>query len=450
MKNDSEKIIGNVYFFLECIWLGASFAMAHLLRGLGLASTKHDKILVLMGLVSWIVAIYFSNIHRVFIDAFSRWLAGVRAFLVFGLCLSVLGFFFKEAAYSRLIIFYFIVLFACGTLVLHILGDHTILQMRRKKKNLKNVCLIGAGSEADELVAQVTNNPEFGYRISCRESIGILRDVSRLRGMLRSSHVNELILLIPIGCEVDLSPVTDLTDEFGLGVNIIPQMDGEMLGAIKYSRFFSWPVLRVKNIPLDQLENKVLKRLFDIIFSSVVLLLTSPLLSLAALMVKCSSPGPVFFKQKRTGHNQCDFWCYKFRSMRVTAPDVSDRVQAVADDPRKTWIGEWMRKTNIDELPQFINVLMGDMSVVGPRPHMLAHTDEFSQRVENYIHRHHVKPGITGWAQVNGWRGPTDTDEKLRKRVEHDLWYVENWSFWLDMRIILMTLFAKSARANAV
>jgi putative colanic acid biosynthesis UDP-glucose lipid carrier transferase len=430
--------------------MGISFLLAHLIRQLGMASTQQDKILILMGVVSWSVAVYFSKAHQVFVQGIPRLIAWAKSCFIFGVCISMLGFFFKEAAYSRLIVFYFVFIFAFGALVLHCAGDYTILQLRRQKKNLKNVCLIGAGDVAEELELRIGESPEYGFRVICREPVATLGDMARLRQVICEYRVNELFMLIPVGCDVDFSSVTDLTDEFGLGVNIIPHMEGELFGGVKYAQFFSWPVLRLKNIPLDQFKNKVLKRMFDIVFSSAVLLLTSPLFIFAAVMVRLSSPGPVLFKQKRTGYNQNDFLCYKFRSMRVTAPDVADRIQASKDDPRKTWVGEWMRKTNVDELPQFINVLMGDMSVVGPRPHMLAHTDEFSQRVDKYLHRHHVKPGITGWAQVNGWRGPTDTDEKLRKRVECDLWYVENWTFRLDMRIILMTVFSRSAKQNAV
>lgn len=149
-------------------------------------------------------------------------------------------------------------------------------------------------------------------------------------------------------------------------------------------------------------------------------------------------PGPIFFKQKRTGYDGKDFWCYKFRSMKVN--NDSDKVQATQDDPRVTKWGHFMRHTNIDELPQFINVLMGDMSIVGPRPHMLAHTEYYSEKIGDYMIRHYVKPGITGWAQTHGERGETKTVEDMARRVEKDIWYIENWGFWLDIQIIFKTV----------
>ena len=149
-------------------------------------------------------------------------------------------------------------------------------------------------------------------------------------------------------------------------------------------------------------------------------------------------PGPIFFKQKRTGYDGKDFFCYKFRSMKVNKD--SDRVQAVKDDPRVTKWGLFMRHTNIDELPQFINVLKGDMSLVGPRPHMLAHTDYYSDLISDYMIRHYVKPGITGWAQTHGERGETKTVDDMKRRVEKDIWYIEHWSFWLDIQIMVKTI----------
>ena len=199
------------------------------------------------------------------------------------------------------------------------------------------------------------------------------------------------------------------------------------------------PILYIREEPLRQIENRLGKRLFDIVFSSLFLLIFFPFIFLVvATIIKITSPGPIFFRQKRNGLNGKEFYCYKFRSMKVNAQ--ADTMQAVKDDPRKTKFGDFMRKTNIDELPQFINVLLGDMSVVGPRPHMLKHTEEYSELINRYMVRHLIKPGITGWAQVNGCRGETKELYQMEERVRKDIWYVENWTFWLDLRIIWLTV----------
>ena len=198
-------------------------------------------------------------------------------------------------------------------------------------------------------------------------------------------------------------------------------------------------LIREVSEPLDMPVNKALKRGFDFVFSLVVLLTIFPVLYLiVAIAIKITSPGPVFFKQLRTGLDGKDFWCYKFRSMRVNKG--SDKLQATKDDPRKTKLGDFLRKTNIDEIPQFINVFIGDMSVVGPRPHMLKHTEDYSELIDNYMDRHQVKPGITGLAQVRGFRGETKELHQMANRVRLDVFYIQNWSLVLDLRIIYRTV----------
>ena len=209
------------------------------------------------------------------------------------------------------------------------------------------------------------------------------------------------------------------------------------------------PVLSLHVTPLHDIDNRILKRTFDIIVSGLFLITCFPFIYLiAGSIIKITSPGPVFFKQKRNGINGKEFWCYKFRSMKVNAD--ADKVQATKDDPRKTKFGNFMRKTNIDELPQLINVFLGDMSLVGPRPHMVKHTEEYSQLIDTYMVRHFVKPGITGWAQVTGYRGETKELHEMEGRIHADIWYMEHWSFILDLNIIYKTFAnALSGEKNA-
>lgn len=201
----------------------------------------------------------------------------------------------------------------------------------------------------------------------------------------------------------------------------------------------SIPLLSIRREPLQSAYNRALKRGFDIIFSFLVLLTVYPVLYIIiGTLIKLSSRGPILFKQKRTGMYGEVFECYKFRTMKVN--EEADTLQALKDDPRKTRLGNFLRKTNLDEFPQFVNVLFGDMSVVGPRPHMLKHTEEYSALIDKYMVRHLAKPGITGWAQVTGYRGETKTLEQMEGRVKRDVWYIENWTFFLDLKIIIVTL----------
>lgn len=191
--------------------------------------------------------------------------------------------------------------------------------------------------------------------------------------------------------------------------------------------------------PLYIRYNRIVKRTFDLMISIIVLCTLFPFILLTVgLIIKLTSPGPIFFIQKRTGKDGKDFWCYKFRSMKVNKD--ADEVQATADDPRKTPFGNFIRNTSIDEIPQIINVFLGDMSLIGPRPHMVKHTEMYSKLIDNYMDRHAVKPGITGWAQVTGLRGETKELYQMENRVKADIWYIENWSFLLDMKIIVKTV----------
>jgi exopolysaccharide biosynthesis polyprenyl glycosylphosphotransferase len=210
-----------------------------------------------------------------------------------------------------------------------------------------------------------------------------------------------------------------------------------------------FPLLSAKNEKITRIRYKLLKRCFDIVFSLLVIVfILSWLYPLIALLIKLESRGPVLFLQKRIGYQNNPFICFKFRSM-VVHTETGDVMQASKNDPRLTKIGAFIRRHNIDEMPQFFNVLLGNMSVVGPRPHAVPHDIQYKNTMEDYILRHYAKPGITGWAQVNGWRGPTDTRQKIVGRAEHDIWYIRNWSFLLDLEIILKTIISKQSKLNA-
>ena len=217
----------------------------------------------------------------------------------------------------------------------------------------------------------------------------------------------------------------------------VPRKFGNYSLNLKPTQYGDMAIFTNHHEPLTNLTNRFIKRTFDIIFSSIMCLLLLLILPIVTLIIKIQSPGPIFFKQARTGLNGRTFVCYKFRSMHIN--DEADLAQATLDDPRKYPFGNIMRKTNLDEFPQFFNVLKGDMSIVGPRPHMLLHTETYSKLIEKYMVRHFCKPGITGWAQVSGFRGETKELWQMEERINCDIWYIENWSFLLDMKIIAMT-----------
>ena len=307
--------------------------------------------------------------------------------------------------------------------------------MRSKGFNTRYVTIVGNGTAVQHLREKLLQNPTLGYRVrgdydQISEFVSLLDNPENLRlgdelYLSVSRQERDLISRTALLCGNRMVKFFYVQPDEEM-LNLEPVMVGEMELFTTYTS------------PLDDSLNRVTKRLFDIIIAIIALLFTALLLPFIFVIVKIQSPGPLFFRQRRTGLGGHEFWCYKFRSMHVNAD--SDTRQATLDDPRKYPFGNFMRKSNIDELPQFWNVLKGDMSVVGPRPHMLAHTEQYSRLISKYMVRHFVKPGITGWAQVTGFRGETSELWQMEGRVERDIWYAQHWSIWLDMRIIWMTV----------
>ncbi|RZL49762.1 MAG: undecaprenyl-phosphate glucose phosphotransferase [Pedobacter sp.] len=238
----------------------------------------------------------------------------------------------------------------------------------------------------------------------------------------------------------DMPILTEEADKQCVRLKFIPDIGGALLSPYTVSYLGNeFPVISLRSEPLEKIHNRFKKRAIDVIFSGMVILfILSWLYPIIAILIKMQSKGPVLFRQLRSGRDDEPFWCFKFRSMKMN--DDSDKKQATKGDDRITPIGRFLRKSSLDELPQFFNVFMGHMSVVGPRPHMLSHTEQYKGIVDQFMVRHFLKPGITGWAQVNGFRGETNEDYKMVKRVEHDIWYLENWNAMLDVKIIFMTI----------
>ncbi len=292
-------------------------------------------------------------------------------------------------------------------------------------------CLGRFGNTYHDFVDNIGDYPDLKDYIKKNQNIN---KIFYIYSELSNSDVREIMQI----CQtkfIDFEIIPRETDLFPRGVNVEFHDD--------------LPILSLKSEPLFRLRNKVLKRLFDIVFSFLVIVLIFPwLLPIIAILIKLESKGPVFFIQDRSGYKGSAFPCFKFRTMTVNTDAHSK--QATKNDNRITKIGAFLRRTSLDEFPQFWNVFLGHMSVVGPRPHMLKHTEDYSKLIDNFMIRHQVKPGITGWAQVNGFRGPTEQLEQMENRVKYDVWYVENWSFLLDIKCIISTIFnAAKGEENA-
>lgn len=326
---------------------------------------------------------------------------------------------------------------------------------KRLKSNdniMRKVLIVGAGNTGIEFYQQYVKDKHYGYKLA-----GFLDDEKRpsLNGhyLGRTDDINEviskyelddIIVTLPLTQQKQIKNIVSAGEKQGKRIRIIPNYQDFGDGIVKVEKLGSLPIITLRSSPLDITDNKIFKRTFDIIFSLLVIVFVfSWLFPIISLLIKLSSKGPVFFKQERWGLNNKVIVCYKFRSMIAASKDIDENgnyLQARKNDPRITPIGQFLRKTNLDELPQFFNVLAGSMSVVGPRPHPIPLNMLSKEHVDKYMMRHWVKPGITGWAQVNGYRGETQKPLLMKKRVEFDMWYIENWTFWFDLQIILQTL----------
>lgn len=339
--------------------------------------------------------------------------------------------------------FFFCLLYAERTIV------HNILKHSRSKvHNQRYVILVGHPWNLEDIY-HTLNDHSLGFKIlgiftrkELPEDMQLknLGDRRMVMSYLRQhQEVTDLYMVPDTDYTAETDEIFRYCEDHMIRFYALPVFMEFLTKRMELSHLGSTMLLSVRNEPLQDPVNRGVKRLFDILTSGLFLLTVFPIVYLiAGIIIKIQSPGPILFKQKRNGLDGKEFYCLKFRSMHVNKD--SDRIQATKNDPRKFKFGNLMRKTNIDELPQFINVFKGDMSLVGPRPHMLLHTQEYSRLIRRYMVRHLVKPGITGWAQVQGFRGETKILDQMENRVKADIWYVENWSFGLDLRIMWRTL----------
>lgn len=319
---------------------------------------------------------------------------------------------------------------------------------RRKGYNFKRVVIVGAGKNGMELYQVMKDDLSYGFNVrgffddnvALKEALpNYLGNTDEVEDYVLTHDIDEIYCTLPGTNDGKIVRLLNFAEKHMVRFYIVPEFYRNVKKSMVMEVMESIPLLTIRREPLQSMYNRFLKRTFDLLFSTLVLLTIYPILYVVlGLLIKLSSPGPILFKQKRTGLYGRDFECFKFRTMRVNAE--ADTMQAVKDDPRKTRIGNFLRKSNLDEFPQFVNVFLGDMSVVGPRPHMLKHTEQYSALIDKYMVRHLVKPGVTGWAQVTGYRGETKTLEQMEGRVKRDVWYIENWTFFLDLKIIVVTV----------
>lgn len=378
--------------------------------------------------------------------------ANIIGLLTFILLLFAL----KIIDYSRYLLFIFAVISIIATSAERIIIRRELKNFRKKGYNLKHIIIVGVSDSTTDFLVKIDENLQWGYNVvgilddnkirgSKIRGKEVLGDISELEKFLAKLYIDDVFITLEMNEYDKLRDIIGVCEKSGARTNIIPGYYKYIPAKPYLEEIDGLPVINIRYVPLDNILNKGIKRLIDIIGSSVALILFSPFMIISAFLIKLSSPGPILFKQERIGLNKKSFMMMKFRSMRIQRSDEEKVQWTTENDPRKTRFGSFIRKTSIDELPQLFNVLKGDMSLIGPRPERPYFVEQFRSEVPRYMIKHQVRPGITGWAQVNGWRG----DTSIKKRIEFDIYYIENWNFWFDIKIIFLTVFKGFINKNA-
>src|SRR5665213_296869 len=407
-------------------------------------------LLFLVGNMVWLMSAYSVGLYiedaQVGVYRFAK--KTVKAFALFTICIVMFAFIYHYP-YSRLFIFTSLGSFLFFIMAIRIIMITASSYINKMKRITNRIVIVGYNEVAKKLVQRLeSTRKDFqvdGYFENQEEihelsTLPIIGNINDCLDYAINNNIHEIYSTISPEKNEHIYEMSQVAEKSLIRFKFVHDFR-LYVNRVTYIEYLdNFPILSLRPEPLEDSGNAIKKRVFDIAFSlSITIFLLSWLIPVLAILIKMTSRGPVFFKQLRSGKNKKLFTCYKLRTMKIN-PEANTK-QVTWNDSRVTKLGHILRKTNLDELPQFINVLLGNMSVVGPRPHMLIHTNKYSQILGEYMIRHFLKPGITGWAQVNGFRGEIKDDDQLRGRIDHDIWYMENWSLWVDLKIVGLTLY---------
>jgi len=443
-----------IFILWDIILLNTSIVLSGLvkLESLDQLFLKQTQTISLLGNFIWIGLLLYKDSYRIIrVETIESILSRtIKKILIHSAIIAVFVVSLNYDDISRLQLLYFYIFFFFFLMLSRFLSMKILKYIRYKGYNFRNVVIVGANDTGNKMRKILSKDLTYGYRFlgffdenkaSSDVFFGnILGGFDDIQNFIVKENVDEMYVALHIDSIDIINKLIQICEHHMVRIKFIPDFQLYTKSSrVEISFYENTPVLMSLREPLENAFNRLVKKIFDICFSLLIILLVFPwLFPVIMLIIKLESPGPVFFKQKRSGRDNKPFSCLKFRSMRVN--DDSNKKQAEKGDSRVTKFGAFMRKTSIDELPQFFNVFLGNMSVVGPRPHMLYHTQEYSELINNYLVRQYAKPGITGWAQINGYRGETKELIDMENRVEYDIWYIENWSLLLDIKIIIKTV----------
>ncbi len=468
MIKDNQRYFNRLHVVVDALTISLAYLLAWVFKFIILQDPRGLSFLQYMQVLMFLVPLYLI-LYLAFNLYTSKRVQGRRLEISnivkansIGLLLVMAAFFmlreFNEYAtnYSRTTLFYFYLINICLEAAVRNLIRMILRRMRKSGFNLRHIIFVGYSSAAEAFIDRIKSNPQWGYKISgilddnkeigyTYKNVPVLGTTEELEQMLENNRLDEIALTLGLQEYYKLKRIVAICEKSGVHTKFVPDYN-DIIPTRPYTEdLLGLPVVNIRHVPLTNTFNMICKRIMDIFGSVFAIILFSPVMLVTAVLVKTTSKGPLIYKQERVGlHNQT-FQMYKFRSMEVQSTKSEKKAWTVRNDPRVTKVGRVIRKTSIDELPQLFNILKGDMSLVGPRPERPFFVEKFREEIPRYMVKHQVRPGLTGWAQVNGYRG----DTSIKKRIEYDLYYIENWTLGLDIKILFLTFFKGFVNKNA-
>lgn len=469
MIKDNQKIFNRLQFFIDVVitvfsYIGAWYVKFYVMKwdipaeGVGaLSMSAYFKMLFFIVPV-YMILYYYSGVYRPRRTMKRRYEVGniIKANTI-GLVLFIVGLYIiKQMHISRKMLVIFYVMNVILTVLSRVFIRWMLSHFRKRGYNLKHILLVGYSRAGEEYIDRILGNPQWGYHVcgilddtvpagTLYKGVKVLGRVDNLHVILPENKLDEIAITLALKDYERLEEIVDICEKSGVHTKFIPDYNS-MIPSRPYTEdLFGLPVINIRHVPLTNTGNIFMKRCMDICGSLFGIILLSPVFLICAMLVKFTSEGPIIFKQERVGLHNKPFYMYKFRSMAQQLECDEKKGWTVKNDPRVTKVGKILRKTSLDELPQLFNILKGDMSLVGPRPERPQFVEKFKEEIPRYMVKHQVRPGLTGWAQINGYRG----DTSIKRRVEYDLYYIENWTLWMDIKIIFLTFFTGFINKNA-
>lgn len=468
MIKDNQKYFNRLHLLLDAVVVAISYLFAWYLKFCTiLADTEPGAGALDMGtyfgflyflVPEYIILYYFFHLYAPKRATRRKYeISGILKANTVGIVIFIVFLYMiKQPDFSRTMMGLFYVINIAFTTICRTMIRNMLLYFRKKGYNLKYILLVGYSRAAEEYITRINANPQWGYVVrgilddripsgTLYKGVKVVGRIENIKYILPENKLDEIAITLALKDYDHLEAIVDLCEKSGVHTKFIPDYNSLVPSHPYTEDLMGLPVINIRYVPLTNTLNWISKRAVDILGAAAGILISSPIMLLAALAVGLTSRGPVIFKQERVGLHNKTFKMYKFRTMAMQKPSAEQKAWTVKDDPRVTKIGKLLRRTSLDELPQLFNILMGEMSLVGPRPERPQFVEQFKEEIPRYMIKHQVRPGLTGWAQINGYRG----DTSIRKRIEYDLFYIENWTMSMDFKIMFLTIFKGFVNKNA-